>query len=56
LIELIYEKRREGYFIDFIRELKEKRESSDYELKIHITKEDAERAIYLAESVLDGIR
>ncbi len=42
--------------MDFIRELKEKRESSDYELKIHITKEDAERAIYLAESILDGIR
>jgi len=56
LIELIYEKRREGYFIDFIRELKEKRESSDYELKIHITKEDAEKALYLAESVLNGIR
>jgi len=56
LIDLIYEKRREGYFVDFIRELKEKRESSDYELKIHIAKEDAERAIYLAESVLNGIR
>jgi len=36
--------------------LKEKRELSDYELKIPITREDVERAIYLAESVLNEIR
>lgn len=56
LIHLIYERRGEGYFIDFIRELKEKRELSDYELRIHITKEDAEKAVYIAESILKEVR
>lgn len=56
LLEIMWDRTQRQYLIDFIRELKIKREMCDYDLKIQIEKSDARRSILIAKDILDEIK